>query len=430
MENAFLVNGKACSILEINSHQSIINSYSSLSKVNSEGGTVRSGSSQLTEPQYSGPQRQFENDCPVLHLIIAKSSILKRQTLTECLIFVSDIIALDSHNDICKSKAVIGNYCKCKYAKFPYFFILYYVERDKKRKAQWCLKSLLIESQDSRRLQSLFVKVEAAFEKVKENCTRPRNLLVIVNPYGGAGKGIKIWERQAKPLLRLADIELDITLTERAGHAFDLCYNLDWSKFDGIVAVGGDGILNECIHAFAARKEEGQFTRCPIPFGLIPAGSTNCINEVVTGVVNVTSTCLQIITGQSLGIDVIFLRDNHSKMLVRVSFCSVAYGFFGDVLIRSEKLRCIGPIRYIIAGALSFMHLRTYRVETEIGIADVPHWDILDDSEMCVVDQEKKACSICDAMKDSREKVPVKRVTHIKARVAYLQVIGFVIPTI
>ena len=411
MENAVLINGRWCNGIEISSRQSVIKSYSSLSKVQS----VKSHVSPVT----SEPNNVFvtEGDEPILHIAAKEKS-----NLSENIVFISDIIGVDRHQGGCKASTLNLKLCRCRKSKNPNILTIYYLCRAKKKTSRWCLKSLFIEYSAEQQIISLYSKLETILKQLHDAFRRPKKLFVIVNPYGGAGKGIKIWEKKAKPLLMLADIELDITLTERAGHAYDLCYNLNWKDYDGIIAVGGDGILNECVHAFAARNEEGQFNRCPIRFGLIPAGSTNCINEVATGVVDVTTTCLQIISGQSLGLDVIFLRDNISDELVRVSFCSVAYGFFGDVLIRSEKLRCMGPIRYIIAGALSFMHLRTYRIETDIGIADVPHWDILDSKLKCTLDQDKKPCAICETARSSNQPVPVKRITNIKARVAYVQV--------
>ena len=335
----------------------------------------------------------------------------------QLLVFLSDIVRIDRHEKCHNKTSKAGKFCCCNKAKkcANHFFVVFFINRKAKNASKWCLKSVVIGFKNAQTLESYFSMFKNAFDKVCEAMKRPRNLFVIVNPFGGSGKGLKIWETKAKPVFFLAGLTLTTVLTKRAGHAYELCYDLPFELFDGIIAVGGDGILNECVHALASRREEGQFDRCPIPLGLIPAGSTNCINEVATGVVSVLSSCLQIITGQSLGLDVIFLRDK-SDQLVRVAFCSVAYGFFGDVLIRSEKLRCIGPIRYILAGGLSFIHLRTYRVDTDISIADVQHCNPTESSTKC-----EMGCKICTKAKEMPP-VMSKQNRKIEAEVAYVQV--------
>ena len=336
-------------------------------------------------------------------------------------LLLSDVVLIDRHEK-CHNKTSKDKYCCCNKAKryANNFFVVFFINRTAKNASKWCLKSVVIGFKNAQTLEYYFCMFKKAFDKVCELTKRPKKLFVIVNPYGGSGKGLKIWETKAKPLFLLAGLNLEIKLTERAGHAYDLCYNIPFELYDGIIAVGGDGILNECVHALASRREEGQFDRCPIPMGLIPAGSTNCINEVATGVVSVLSSCLQIISGQSLGLDVIFLRDK-SDQLVRVAFCSVAYGFFGDVLIRSEKLRCIGPIRYILAGGLSFIHLRTYRVDTDISLADVQHSNPVDRSTKCQV-----GCEICSRAKHMPP-VTSKQTRNIAEQVAYVQVIQILV---
>lgn len=43
-------------------------------------------------------------------------------------------------------------------------------------------------------------------QAIKVSSHRPQNLLVLVNPYGGARRALKIWERIAKPVFDRAGV--------------------------------------------------------------------------------------------------------------------------------------------------------------------------------------------------------------------------------
>lgn len=46
--------------------------------------------------------------------------------------------------------------------------------------------------------------------KKKNSGIRPKNLLVFVNPLGGKGAGIRVYEKLVAPLFRLASIHADV----------------------------------------------------------------------------------------------------------------------------------------------------------------------------------------------------------------------------
>ena len=325
-----------------------------------------------------------------------------------------DIIAIDQHEG-CSSKIGGKKLCRCrKTTESSSFFVIFYIDRTSK-KPQWIPRSMVIRFKKPQTMSKYFNEFKQAFNDFCRVLKRPKKLFVILNPICGAGKATSIWHAIAYPLFQLAGIEINLVRTQFRKHAYDLCMELDFSSYDGLVTIGGDGTLNECVHALAARRERGEFERCPIPVGLIPAGSYNCINQVTSGVVCVGTTCLQIIVGQTIGIDVIFLKDRNEQ-LVKVSFCSVAYGFFGDLLIRSERLRRMGPMRYVFAGILSIMRLRSYWIDICISIADVPHRDLTDASTEC-----KQGCTICQNA-DRIEEIKSKESRSKMADVTYIQV--------
>lgn len=74
---------------------------------------------------------------------------------------------------------------------------------------------------------------------------------VIVNPVAGGGSSAKRWER-IEPTLRQAGLEFDAVFTDRPGDACELAGLATHEAFDLIVAVGGDGTVNEVLNGIMA----------------------------------------------------------------------------------------------------------------------------------------------------------------------------------
>jgi len=95
--------------------------------------------------------------------------------------------------------------------------------------------------------------------------------LIIVNPNAGHGKGKKDWVRIAT-LLKLYSVEFEPRFTLRRRHAIELTREGIAEGYRKILAVGGDGTMNEVVN--------GVFTQsvCPttdINLGMITVGTGN-----------------------------------------------------------------------------------------------------------------------------------------------------------
>eukprot|EP01034_Spumella_vulgaris_P038067 gene38067-46974_t len=67
--------------------------------------------------------------------------------------------------------------------------------------------------------------------------------------------GIKIWTKDVKPMLEEADIRIELCITQYMNHAKTQILDQDLSGFDGIMIVGGDGLIFEVINGIAARPD-------------------------------------------------------------------------------------------------------------------------------------------------------------------------------
>ncbi|MCI8402446.1 MAG: diacylglycerol kinase family lipid kinase [Lachnospiraceae bacterium] len=93
----------------------------------------------------------------------------------------------------------------------------------------------------------------------------------IVNPNSRSGKGAQIW-KQLKTELEKSTVEYRVYLTEAPGHARQLAASLSGTSAANdpdriIVAVGGDGTLNEVV--------DGLNVSSHVTLGYIPTGSGN-----------------------------------------------------------------------------------------------------------------------------------------------------------
>ena len=77
-------------------------------------------------------------------------------------------------------------------------------------------------------------------------------LVLILNPAAGKNKGAKAIEK-AIPLLQNRGIQFEIQASESPGHAIQLAQEFEPSKYDGIVAVGGDGTLFEVLNGLLSK---------------------------------------------------------------------------------------------------------------------------------------------------------------------------------
>ncbi|KAF3340393.1 ceramide kinase [Carex littledalei] len=104
--------------------------------------------------------------------------------------------------------------------------------------------------------------------------------------------------------------------------------------------------------------------------GLIPAGSTDAIVLSATGVRDPVTSTLHIILGSKMSLDiaqVVRWKTRPSSVMdsptLRYAASFAGYGFYGDVIKESEKLRWMGPMRYDYAGTMVFLKHKTYEAE-------------------------------------------------------------------
>ncbi|KAM3226177.1 hypothetical protein ACQJBY_058697 [Aegilops geniculata] len=276
-------------------------------------------------------------------------------------------------------------------------FAVYVITRSRKHPSQLVPCEYLFGHKDPETCKSWVEHLSACINNEQD---RPKNLMVFVHPLCGKGRGCKNWEMVA-PLFDRAKVNTKVIITERAGHAYDTLASIsdkELKKFDGVVAVGGDGLFNEILNGLLNSRNKTSYPPTPEGFGYF--GSTEkCQGYKNDGLNNSTPTSEAVnvmlpvgsnksddhepllSTGQSVGLDISSLNPNTESstgdQVPSVSFPNdwfrlgiipsgstdaivLRYGFYGEVIRESENYRWMGPARYDFSGTMVFLKHRSY----------------------------------------------------------------------
>ena len=287
------------------------------------------------------------------------------------IILLENIISIRSKN----SASQVGIKPNLSYRILVEFFVIDYVSKNNNHK--WKLKSLCFRHIDRNVVSSWKEKLEKRLSSI--SLDRPKNLLIFVNPFGGKGKGPKIFHKKIVPLLRLSGINFEVFVTEHANHAKETLQECSLEGIHGVVSVGGDGIFSEIFTGMLLRAEkesDGDFTQLKkgnVRVGVIPTGKLAFISGLIQNLLfivhkqithqstyfhyslgssdaialshhgtrcPVTAT-LHILLGDRLYVDVMRIMENFNgeEKFALFSLAMVSYGFVGDLLKSSETIR-------------------------------------------------------------------------------------------
>ena len=192
---------------------------------------------------------------------------------------------------------------------------------------------------------------------------RKRKILAFINPIGGKGNALTLWQR-AQKVLTQANLDIDTIITQQFKEAYNYVLTLDPMKYDGFIACSGDGIIHEIINAIFHRNEEDKnkfLENCAIC--AIPAGSGNAISKAISYYCgddnSIENQCYYLCKGIKKKIDVqeMQLKGLDKKVYSVIAFM---YGFLAECDLESEFLRCIGFFRTSIWGLYRYICLRDY----------------------------------------------------------------------
>lgn len=155
-------------------------------------------------------------------------------------------------------------------------------------------------------------------------------IFLIINKYAGHGKGEQAVDIVV-PYLKKNGRLVEYVFTNEPGHATDLAKKAVEQGYNLVVAVGGDGTVNEVALGIIGSST---------PMGIIPMGSGNGLARELGISMNMKKSCRTLINGSNLLLDVCMLNDQRF-------LCTSGIGFDATIADKMSKSATRGFLKYV-----------------------------------------------------------------------------------
>lgn len=179
-----------------------------------------------------------------------------------------------------------------------------------------------------------------------------RTVLAIINPIAGVRPKDEV-PTLLRQVLTPEDFDLTIRYTEYAGHASVLATEAVRQGVDTVIAVGGDGTINETAKSLVGS---------PVKFGIVPMGSGNGLARHIQIPLDLTHAIECIRDGHFEPIDYGTVNDH-------IFFCTAGVGFDAQVSAKFAEMGSRGPISYMrsVMSLVKNYKPKTYVIQTDDG---------------------------------------------------------------
>ncbi|KAF4608502.1 sphinganine kinase lcb4 [Pleurotus pulmonarius] len=217
-------------------------------------------------------------------------------------------------------------------------------------------------------LEETSLCLDKAMTEAYSGVKKGRRIKVLVNPFGGKGKGRAIFMQKVEPILRHAGCMLDVVYTTHSGHAYEIAKTLPLDQFDAIVTVSGDGLVHEVINGFA--HHEHPVKALAVPIAPIPTGSGNGLSLNLLGLEggsDVAEAALNVVKGTPMKVDLFSFVQNKKRS---ISFMSQALGLMADLDIGTDHLRWMGETRFMYGLIRGVLRFKPCPIQLSVKIAE------------------------------------------------------------
>eukprot|EP00039_Didymoeca_costata_P004887 m.76845 g.76845 ORF g.76845 m.76845 type:complete len:834 (+) comp12585_c0_seq1:102-2603(+) len=186
-----------------------------------------------------------------------------------------------------------------------------------------------------------------------------RHVIIVYNPVSGSGKAKKNVENMVIPILEIAGVNFQVIATEYRGFAREFAKDFDYTRTNGLVVAGGDGLVSEVVTGLYLRSDN--LIESGFPVGIVPSGTANAMANELDAYVSETyvqligRAALMIAEGHKRKVDLISVKGtNHTTC----GLSCVGWGLAGAVALKADQLRWLPGqrhFRYDIAGFVTLM---------------------------------------------------------------------------
>ena len=215
--------------------------------------------------------------------------------------------------------------------------------------------------------------------KKKKTAKKNSTTALVVNPTSSGGATGKDWDTQFTKIKESFGENPIIVFTKKSGDGTSLTRDFLNKGFKKIVAIGGDGTINEVANGFFIQLEKQrrrsignnnaydlsnnksqdklQFPKSPVlkpispeaTMGLLPSGTRNVLAKSLDFPEDIVQCCSNLVVGKSKNIDVISATvssaigaessDKSSKPITRIFLNAAELGVAAEIIDRSKKVR-------------------------------------------------------------------------------------------
>jgi diacylglycerol kinase (ATP) len=215
--------------------------------------------------------------------------------------------------------------------------------------------------------------------------------VLVVNPNSSSGLTGKGWNDLYSEIRGVLGASVKVALTKKPGDGTALARRFLKQGFKKVVAIGGDGTLNEVANGFfeepvgihSNKINGGPATEFPplkpinpdAIMGFVPAGTRNVLAKSLGLPEGVANCCKTFQLGKPKKMDVIYAtvtsQEDHSSTTSRIFLNAAEMGVAGEIIERSKKVRQVVNSRIVSTITSIATTLPTYQSnECEISIGN------------------------------------------------------------
>ncbi len=179
-----------------------------------------------------------------------------------------------------------------------------------------------------------------------------KQILALINPISGTANKDYLPET-IRHTVDSSLFDLSIRFTQRPNHAYQLAKEAAGNGYYGVIAVGGDGTVNETASALCDTDTA---------LGIVPNGSGNGLARHLDIPMDINEA-LEIINSRNIGQYDYCTANNHPF------FCTCGVGFDAQVSAKFAKSGKRGPLSYVKSAVSEYLKYRpqSYRITSPEG---------------------------------------------------------------
>jgi YegS/Rv2252/BmrU family lipid kinase len=175
---------------------------------------------------------------------------------------------------------------------------------------------------------------------------------LVVNPNSCSGLTGKNWEELYAKLKSVFGHDIQVVFSERPGHGTEIARNLLKRGITRVVAIGGDGTINEVVNGFFEdRTGINAARRAAVPkiinpdaiMGIVPCGTRNVLVKSLGLPEGVLECCQNFVGHSASKIDVIAASvtdaETGARLPPRLFLNAAEMGFPAEMITRSKRIR-------------------------------------------------------------------------------------------